>query len=339
MVDTMVSALRSHCKDWGTQALKLYYGDTYDGRLPDLVVFVDTVAGRKDSCSGKFALYCKDNNTDRLFGERNVWVIVFSTLRLDTAIYTIKKDSTEYLSVDETNKQVGIKKSYSVKKDSETNAIEIRRESLQFGEQPSEKSFVGVLNLAATALVGTALGAQTSNESTQDTVQKPAMKKLGSPGGDSLFFGSAKFNIDINTTNRFVITPKRMLPFRHITYNFVNAEKSWIAAGLGFGYTNTYGLTDPGHINAYLFGHLFLSRPSLPLDSRSYGITVGTNLLKDNLLNDIILGVRVSTSFVLGPLFHNYAGSSGLIIGGNLFMTDGTKVRRAGWFFGLDYKL
>jgi hypothetical protein len=293
--------------------LKFYFREAYDEKLPDLVFYID----ERDSV--RMALIHENKNPQDLYGARHIWVLIFSDRRLGAG--TSRAGAKAYGDT-----------LYSLK---------VAYESLAYQREPGERALGGLLGSIFKALLSADALPEDRGEATKDTTKNVAMQFLGtyttSEGTKGSFCaGMVKFPLAINTVNRIVVIPEPMLnvKFRSINYTFGNFAQSRFGASVGLGYRWKKGDQDTtSGMRFYLLGHIYLSLPKMPADGKSIGVVIGTRLAKDQLLKDLVLGLR-------GGLPD---GRSGVIGGFSwVLVSDPTTkrdVRRRGWFVGLDFKL
>jgi hypothetical protein len=299
------SALHAEPIAW-SEVLRLYYGETYNRELTDLVVYVD----RSDSV--KFGLVKEDCERSELFGEKSLWVLIFADKPLDfmDALKKPPKDTVEY-------------------------AFEVRRESLQYEPEPSEYSISGLMNLVAQVLAGTGVSSKAPPQSVKDSTLKMSLNRYVD-GNDSIFVNSAgmsKFSLALSSVNRIVIAPKKPnRTFRDIAVNFGNYEASHFGVSVGLGYTWGDDLVEKERVKFYLNGMFFLGRPTVPKSSFNLGLLIGTNLLKATFLSDVVFAFRVGLPF---------SGQSAIVLGVNFGLADSvhSEKRKGRPFIGIDYKL
>jgi hypothetical protein len=299
------SALRADTVQWG-QVLRLYYGETYNRDLADLVVYINS------SDSVKLGLVKKDCEGNELFGEKNLWVLIFADKQLNYKDTQPRnpEDTIEY-------------------------AFDVRRESLQYEPEPSEYSVSGLVTLVAQVLTGSGIGGKAQPQALKDSTVKMALYKYVDDG-DSMFVNSAslaKFSLPLNSVSRIVVTPKKPNHgFRNVAVNFGNYEASRLGASVGVGYTFGDEVIEKERVKFYLNGLFFLSRPTVPKSTFSLGLLAGTNLLKATFLSDIVLAVRLG-------LF--ITGQSAIVLGVNFGLADSAEngKRKGRPFIGIDYKL
>lgn len=285
---------------------RIYFDETYDPQLPDLVCYVDNgnnvamglVKGKKEE--------------QELWGERKIWVLIFSDKDLN--------------DIDESLENAD-------KKGKDSVAFKVERDVLAYEPEPNVTILSGILQLVAGKIVETDI----RKVATSDTSERLKLKKYKG-GKDSIYVGMVGFPLVLDSKNRIVIWPtKDNLGFQFVNYNFGNFESSWFGMSLGVGFKarqftlsngklHTLGLPDADVLQFDLFGNLYLSRPRLPVNSSSLAITFGTNLLPGTILRSAILGLRGGY------------GGGGLILGVN-WGAGSDNVRRIGLFVGLDYML
>jgi len=279
--------------DWNN-ILKSHFKNIYDPALPDLICYI-----KEDTAI--IALVQGGEIKKELFGERFIWILIFS----DYDLSGIRTYGTVDLNV------------------------------LAHQPEPSEYTIHGLLKTISSFIFGssieTGIRAQAFEDSTINIkLTKHSDKKI------TIYTFMTKLEIGLNTKNRIVIRPPTKSAkkrFQFINYNFGNFEKSRFGVSLGFGVSTGIGsilddkLTDADRISLYVFGNYHFCRPRLPVDRKSFSVTLGTNFITGKFLQNIILGIR---SGWLNPV--------GIIFGVN-WISVSDDSRKLHIFLGLDYRL
>ncbi len=319
----------------------MFFGPTFDPKLPDLICYI-----RKDD-SVRIGMTRGGDNDPVLYGEKRMWILVFSEKNLtfdpDTtqrmpsrkekknsvngsakARVTVGKGDTSLAF--EIESSVTSKQSPSI---TDSSAIRITREPLLYEREPSEFTISGLISLIS-KIITPATGekeAKAKAEALNDSIQCLRLIKYGDKI-DSIYFNMVSFDLALNSVNRIVFFPPERrtdtLGFRFINYNLGNFEESHLGAGFGTGVNLGGQVPDTDRVKFYLFVHFYLCRAQLPISALSLGLVAGTNFITGSILNDVILGVRIGL-----------VGSGG-IIGGGAWVP---RARRTNLFIGLDYKI
>jgi hypothetical protein len=306
-----VIRLKNYLNDtnW-VEAKKIFFGPTYDKSLPDLICYI------KSNGDVKLGL-TKENSEDNpvLYGEKKLSVIIFSD-----------KDLNNYTTLKIVNTPV-IRDTAR-----DAAAFTVRNEPLQFDLEPSEVTISGLLKF-----IMKILGANSSTENSKketgeskpvklQIVETDQNEKINSDG--ILYYGTESFELSLNSTNRIIIEPQKKddVKFRFIDYKFGNFESSPFASSVGVGYR-----FDTGHnVDAYVFVHFYpfkSLRPKLPLKTFSLGIVLGSSIITNPLLHNVVFGARVGFKFLR---------QLGIIFGGNYSQSIDKEIRG---FIGIDCRL
>ena len=300
-----ITRLKSYLNDtnW-VEAKKIFFGPTYDKNLPDLICYI------KKNGDIRLGL-TKERSEDNpiLYGEKKLSVIIFSD-----------EDLNKYTSLKITNI------------DTSGVAFLVKNEPLQFELEPSELTIAGMLKFLMQIL-----GVSSNTESAKKgiTESKPIKLQLvetdqsqKTDSESTLYYGIGSFDLSLNSTNRIILDPQKKdaVKFRFIDYKFGNFEASPFASSIGVGYRD-----DTAHrADAYIFVHYYpfkTMRPKLPLKTFSLGIVLGSSIITNSLLHNIVFGTRVGFKFLR---------QLGIIVGGNYSQTIDKKVRG---FIGIDCRL
>jgi len=288
--------------DWAL-VKQIYFEQIYDPELPDLIIYIPK------NGNVKLGLVKGSEEVTELFGERFMWVMVLCD---------------ENLSIN-----VPVKKGHRMKDSTAWGEVDLN--VLGYSPEPREGMIMGVLKTVVSFIIGSvAIVDKPDSKAYKDSTREMNLRGFTSDN-ESLYVFIDKFPIQLNTKMRVVIRPpdhSMKFNFQYINYNFGNYEKSRLGVSLGVGYTQFFCRPDSENIlNLYAFGHFYLRRPTLPTNSRSWSIVLGTNFITAKFLNNVILGIRT-----------DMAGQGGFILGCNWF-TDPEKVKRLGLFVGFDYVL
>jgi hypothetical protein len=241
--------------DWGA-VQKCYFNDIYDPELPDLICYI-----KKDSA--KIGLVKGNKIVTELFGERFIWVMIFSEYELNSG-----KNS----------------------KDSATVDLNV----LAYEHEPSESIILSILKTISSFIFSSNVGIELQKQAFKDSTININLSK-NQYNGDSLYTWMGKIKIGLNTKNRIVIRPPdshEEKNFLFIYHNFGNFEKSFFGVSLGVGSTIAKELTDSNRVNLFVYGHYYLYRSTLPVDNKSLSLVLGTNFITGTFLHNIILGLR-----------------------------------------------
>ena len=266
---------------------KTYFKNIYDPNLPDLICYI-----QKDTA--KLALVQNNKTRTKLFGERFIWLIIFSD-------YDIK------------------------------DHLDVSLQVLAYQSEPRETTIRGILKIISSLIFKSAIEMGVQKDSTKDTSIKFTLTK-NSCNGDTLYTYMKRFDLGLNTKNRFVVSQtdkKDKKDFLFINHNFGNFEQSRFGASLGGGVTFLNNSQDSIKVNVYVFGHYYISRPTLPVKRNILSFTLGTNFVSGKFLSDIIVGFKYENPW-FSPL--------GFVSGIN-FISQAKQIRVGHFFCGLDYRL
>lgn len=338
-VEKLKIELRKVNTDW-SKIKKDYFGDIYDAELPDLICYIDSnyivrVGLTKDS-----------SDNPELFGERYIWLIIFSDRDLNENTVCIKNPDIDTLNKNR-DSLLGHKvcekllcpkscrSKEEVKKDSPTinDSCTVNMDVLQYLEEPTEGTIQNILSILSKLTLGGNVEKSKETKLYEDVPKTSiAFKKFGGTvDQNSIYIGMKKFKLGLNTKNRIVIRPPEHSKFnsiQYIDYNFGNYEQSRFGVSIGAGYTFSKMLSDSNKtIDLYINGLIYLWRPNLPVESKSLSISLGTNFVTDKFLNNIIIGLR-----------YGLWSSVGFTVGMN-WIKELDDVKRVKLFLSLDYKL
>jgi hypothetical protein len=358
LTDSKITELKKYLTSERWDSVRdIYFESTNDKSLPDLICYIDSAQKVRIGLTTK-----NKANNPNLYGEKRMWVFVFSDLDLNNnalskiysrskQIYFDKIDTTK-ISIHHDTSEIFIISKYKNSNNDDTTrilnvsttkvhigqndtAFKIRNEPLQFEPEPSDLTITGIINLITKLLVGSSITSY-AKTGVKDTVEFLKLRKIGGESNnDSIYYGMTYFNLALNSVNRIIIEPleeNKAIQFHNIVYNFGNFEASRLGAGFGTGF-NVWGRVSDSISNTlklYLFGYLYMLRPKLPLKRFNLALTVGTNIPTANssILHDLILGVRFG-----------FLGQMGMVLGANYLYYDNDRIRRTNLFFGIDYKL
>ncbi len=207
---------------------KYYFGDPCDPALPNILCYI-----KKGSPALVSLVKGNEKNISELFGERYVWVVIFSDYDLTTKEKFNEKKTeiikTTTWKTDSVN--VTTQKEDSIKTEKwELNSLiadtaTIRIEVLDYEPGPREYSLSGIIKSLTSLVLGDKSGGISSPEqslldSTQ--LQKLKLVKFKSKD-DSIYVEIKMFKIEINTKNRIVIkslVKDSTSNFQYIFFNF-----------------------------------------------------------------------------------------------------------------------
>lgn len=229
-------------------------------------------------------------------------------------------------------------------------AYVIKRNTLAYQPQPGEISLSGLVASFASIFSGgkASLPAQQtpgnplsdSSVTFSDVIKLIYDKKDTCCGTncewttDTLYVGSASFNIAPNSKDRITIVPNDHTDINSIAYNFGNFETTLVTVGAGmavnynpfadrsfYKFDNHWGITgrnprqpdNDGFAKFYIYVHYYLWKPQLPIRKRSFALVLGTNLSNTNPLQDIVFGIRYGydrVGFMLGENYMVYDNKS-----------------------------
>jgi hypothetical protein len=330
--DTLLGVLRRDSTDW-VRVLKAYYGaGVYDPKLIDWVVFIDAAAGREVAI--KQEVVSGKSTTTRVRGKKYVWVLVISTADLKSrksrdeevnergaslahldSLTAFCRDHPELrcsVSVEAPGTMLGSKE-YDSSKSGEDSALVASRRLVDYEHDAS-------LGAVFKALVGADLP-NPGTGALADSVVKIVLKQVVDPGaGVELYVGRQRFGIHQDASIVLSLRPSEghTIPgVQSVSRTFTNSGAGWLNAGLAFGVTANApdtAFTDEGlqgettastRWNAYLMATILFHRPQLPIRSRSYGVSVGTNIVNGDIFQDLITAVY----------FGRFPGDMGVLVG------------------------
>lgn len=256
--------------------LRLFFGaDGYDQGVPDLVVYIPAIGSAKQALVHRGALV-RD-----LVGQENLYIVVFSERPLPRLL-------------------AGPHLAFSVR-------------SLETEEDPFLTALVKALAGQLTTSVP-----EPELEEGEDAAVALTLRdvRADTTSGDPLWVAMGRVRLGPNSLNRVTIAPHEGVsldPHLSLHNMFANSAASAFGMSLGAGFTMNAGrprFEDGEEIGTdsdlrsslYLFGHVYLDRPHLPVDRFSLAVAFGTNLLGGDLLDDLVVGVSVGRFAGLGVI-------------------------------------
>lgn len=332
-VDRIRSLLQDESATSPGRALACYFGSIYTDKLTDLVIYVDTSGVRRQVIIRDGEIQERES----LRGARFVYVLLFTE---DTLLTDV--DNTSRRPALSDTKDTAAQKSNGPVLDS-SRAVTVRRTSIDYEADPF---LVTLVKGFGSKLFGGAPEPQ-SHRLADDTLLL-ILHDLGRGTHDvPLYLAFGRIPIGEDTWDRISVEPlegRRFLKDRTIVTNFENAARSPFGVGLGAGFTfnaRTRSLSSDTlkpagqqtRVTMYLLGHWDIVRSRLPLHRMSFGLTVGTNLLQGDLLNDLVIGASLD----------RIVGDLGLTGGVNLLSSkrdaSGRDTRLLRGFVGVDFRL
>ena len=256
---------------WNDQLLKEYFGDGgYDPELANFVIYINSTGVLR-----KYDLLWKGKKTEHLFGAKNIYVLIFSEIKLDTP-----EDS------------------------SKDTFFVARWTALNYPREPGE---LGLLSSIGQLF---SLPAPESKEEVLKSEEKKVLLErisISSEHSKTLYAGMVRFTLESKTKNRITLFTSKekdtlqisvydvnsdtLVPMRSLFFNFGNYSNSRLAGSIG--------LVNTGR--AYLLGHIYVSRPLTPhpsggkfLNKVSISLFAGTTISeKDRIFKDNIVGLSM----------------------------------------------
>lgn len=324
---------------------KIFFGNLYDPRLADIVLFVD------QSNNIKISLVKGGDSHTELFGQDNVWLMVFLeadslkavTLRQSDTLgishkVTLKKGSENGEAVDDT---LSLKQKRIVER-----SLEVRLECLAYRPGAGEVGFISAMKAVAAAIFGAAPAVTAGPKGLADTTFDIRLTEIETRQGISptkLLIGMAKLPLVENAVHRIRVKP---FESKSVYATFGNYSASRLAASLSLItiYKNSdekewSDRLDPG---VFIFAHFYFMRPNLPkvyrTDSRykgkmSFSAVIGVELSETRFLKNISAGIGVG----------HLLGGAGLVGGINFAertrLADSTHFYVIEPFLGVSYML
>ena len=292
-------------------AAKLYYSDNaaapatkmFDNALPKWVVYL-----RKDA-AGERILYKAPDSSD-LTGERFVWVVVFTDIDVSTG----------------------------------NNSLALSMLRIDDSAGPAEKMLGAIGKMfsfsASRSVPDSAV--KSDEDSFKDYRSSITLHNVVSPGDPEcrLAAGSARMDLRANSLARLVISPigesrdtlLEGTEVRSVMREVTVGDRSYLGASIAGGIVFNHEKQKKISMspNLYLFANIYLfpysdSRPRFNKYAPSW--TIGTNLAKGSLLDEIVVGIT----------FGHLIGSGGVVIGDAFSHLDEKLKQRL--FFGLNMSL
>lgn len=302
--------LRSADPDWD-RVLRVFFGaGGYDQGVPDLVVYIPRAG------ASKLALLHKGKPVRNLEGQTFLYFVVFSERSIPESAAAGPQLTVSARSI-----------------------------------ETAGDAFLTAFVKALASQVGAAtpepeLGAGA------DSVVELTLRDLraDTSSADRLDIAMGRVRLSPNSLNRVTISGADGFPLDpHVSlhYMFGNSDGSWFGASLGVGFTlnvrrpvfeDAAEIATEAYLRSslYIFGQAYLDRPHLPRDPFSLGLAVGTNLLRGDPLDDLVIGIAVGRLGGLGAI----VGANSLVwqelVAGTGQLRDARKWRG---FVGLDFRL
>lgn len=302
--------LRSGAPNWD-RVLRLFFGaDGYDRDVPDLVVYVPRAG------VSKLALVHRGRRVENLEGQRFLYFVVFSEREIPSSATS--------------GPQL---------------AISVR--SIESADDP----FLTALVKSLASRRG-ASASEPELASGQDAALELSLRDMRADTSSvqRLDVAMGRVRLGPNTLNRVTISGLSGFPLDpHVSlhYMFGNSDGSRFGVSIGSGFTlNVHRpVIESGAVTGtegylrssfYLFGQVYLDRPHLPRDRFSLGVAVGTNVVRGDPMNDLVVGLAIGRVAGLGAI----VGANSLewreLVPGTDRVRD---TRRWRTFVGVDYRL
>ena len=317
--------LKGDSTDWW-KALHTYFGEAYDTRLPDLVIFIDS------SENVRASMISGNGSITTLYGQEKLWVVIFSekdypdkidTEKVRTQMLETKKlpanlnrdtvSSANGKSKEPTDPTNGI--TTTIESKVVTNTFTVKRETLRRTIGPQSKTIMALIETVVGAISSAKPSHSDDVNAMKDSETTVSLKSFGTLKDSldqPLYVGVVEVDLGLNTYHRIVVRPSQSNTFRHYDYGFINAENTYFSSSIGFGLRGDFRhpkiSVQPSFL---LLGEYNFTRLRLPLYPYSYAFACGISVveLKDLKIN-FFLGGRTSLSY-LGSAF----GDGGLLIG------------------------
>ncbi len=355
------SDLKRGSKDW-VDAAHEYYGDTYDDKLPDLIVSIDSL--NEISAS----LIQRSDSQSVLYGENKFWVLIISKIqypvvRRDTVSLPQKIVVTSDKSTLHHVKDVNTADSVYVKYDTTTTtekdvsppySLQVSREVLYYSRGPRELSISNIIGGILAIFKVNIAPSDNSSKAPSDSVVFVNLQPLGNEKDSSklkypLYGINAGINLFPDTYNRVAIHSSDTTKYSY-NFNFINTESILFNTSIGVGLT-LWGVQDSlVHRPSFLFlGNINLWHSHAPIDSRSLSLSFGISPTSlDDIFSKLFLGGRVSLGYfenvigraTEGKTKYEYSdhtsilGESGLIFG----IVTGHRIKPL-VLIGIDFRL
>ncbi|UCD85932.1 MAG: hypothetical protein JSU92_07000 [Deltaproteobacteria bacterium] len=248
---------------WKT-LLKGYFKDVYDAELPDLVIYID------NSGAYKYCLFRRGKKVERLYGSKNIYVLIFSEQDLNVP-----------------------------DKEGEEAAFKVKMTCLDYLRDPGESALLGAV-LGKMSGLGFTMGKKEEEPLKIQEFQIKMEKISDDEVENPLYSGMKGFTLEKNNTkNRISVYPLYLTnrdkyqnwtkpTVRSLHYNFGNYSPAWVGASIGFDFIEN---------KALIFGHLYLWRPLLPRPTNapfwvklSQSVIAGVNILDPE---NIVVGYSI----------------------------------------------
>ncbi len=299
--------LRAAEPDWD-RVLRLFFGaDGYDQGIPDLVVYIPRAG------ESKLALLHQGRPVKNFEGQTFLYFVVFSERAIPAA----------------------------------GPHLAVSARSIETAEDPFLTAFVKAL--------ASQLGAATPEPELgagADSVLELTLRDLraDTSSADRLDVAMGRVRLGPNSLNRVTISGVGGFPLDpqvSLHYMFGNSDGSRFGASIGPGFTlnvrrpvfeeNSPTGTE-GYLRSslYIFGQVYINRPNLPRDRFSLGLAFGTNLLRGDPLDDLVIGMAVGRFAGLGVVVGANSLEWQVPVGNTGQLKD---TRRWRPFVGLDFQL
>jgi hypothetical protein len=293
--------------DMQAQAVKTFFGNTYDQELVDLVFAIDE---RKTAGEPLFRLLKHGKSRGHLFGERSVYVMAF-----------IATDNTDKGSIMHKAAEKGCPKAENA-----DSCISVHLAPLDQQIESGEFAVFSIIKDVVSMLKGIPLANMSEPEASKIIDDTAKVVLLGENDSTRLYYACLKLPLKNNTVNRLRLG--RMEDKWVYQTTFGNYSASWVTSSMGFlasrpkdshsGSADSTDVRDPA-FTPCLFAHVYLSRPLNPHPRYN---SASREFFP-----------RISFSVVLGT---NLSGSFGddLFVGGCI----GHAISRLGILAGINYK-
>jgi hypothetical protein len=303
--DSEIKQLRcALAREHWDRALRIYFGSLYDPSFVDWIVYVSnsgpsvhTVLWAGELKPGPpppldliAPSAARRARQGRLRGVSTIWVLIFADTLAHKVSLVAKAASTSKMAADT-----------SASADTATPAaaiLQLYRRSVAYQRDP-------FLTAALKAIASKIGGADVTTPSFSDTAVTIRFAQIARDTTKPFYVAMGRLQIGENSHVEIGVTPLPGFRLdsgqRNIYRNVNNASASWFGFGLATGATfgastrivkNDTVATGRNawfRPNVYLFAQVNLIRPDLPINPNSAGIVVGTNILRDDPLNDLLL--------------------------------------------------
>ena len=302
--------LASATPRWDRVLLLFFGADGYDRGIADLVVHIPREG------AAKLALVHEGRVVDNLRGQSFLYFIVFS----ERAIPSSAAGAAQ---------------------------LALSTRSIETAKDPFLTAVVNAL-----AARQRASAPEPELEAGENAALQLALRdvRADTSAAERLDVAMGRVRLGMNTLNRVTISGAHgfdLDPNVSLHYMFGNSDGSRFGASIGPGLTLNVRrpVFDGGTVTGtegylrsslYMFAHVYIVRPNLPRDHFGLGVALGTNVMRGELLNDLVLGLSVGRVAGIGAVvgvnsvewLEQAPGSDRL---------DATRRFRA--FIGLDYRL